>query len=58
MENAGDLDLILGWTVHHNYVHCHSRPDLTPAEANGLRLPQGGDAWRCLTSLVKKSYPD
>lgn len=51
-------DLLLGWTVHHNYVHRHSRLDVTPAEANGLRLPLEGDAWRCLIGLAKKSYPD
>ena len=56
MDSARDL--LLGWTVHHNYVHRHSRLGVTPAEANGLRLPLKGDAWRRLIGMAKKSYPD
>ncbi len=48
-------DVLLGWTVHHNYVHRHSRLDVTPAEANGangVRLSLEGDAWRKLIALA------
>lgn len=51
-------DLLLGWTVHHNFVHRHSRLDATPAEANGLRLGLDGDAWMRLIGMTKESYPD
>ena len=50
-------DLLLGWAVHHDYVHRHSRLDVTPAEAVGLRLPLKGDAWRKLIQMAVKSYP-
>ena len=53
----GARDLLLGWTVHHNYVHRHSRLDVTAAEANGLRLPLEGDAWKILIGMPMKSYP-
>ena len=55
---ASARDLLLGWTVHHDYVNRHSRLDVTPAEANGLRLGLDGDAWRELVGLAKGSYPD
>ena len=51
-------DLLLGWTVHHNHVHRHSRLDVTAAEANGLRLPLEGDAWRKLIGLAKMPCPE
>ncbi len=44
--------LLLGWTVHPNYVHRHSRLGVTPAEANGVRWPPEGDAWRRLIALA------
>jgi len=50
MDSARDL--LLGWTVHHNYVNRHSRLGLTPAEANGARLPLEGDVWRKLIALA------
>jgi len=56
MESAWDL--LLGWTVHHDYVHRHSRLDVTPAEAMGLRLPLERDAWRNLIGLMRKLHPD
>jgi transposase-like protein len=56
MDSARDL--LLGWTVHQTYVHRHSRLDVTPAEANGLRLGLDGDAWRGLIGMATKSYPD
>ena len=55
MDSARDL--LLGWTVHHNYVNRHSRLDRTAAEAIGLRLPLGADAWRSLIDMPMKSYP-
>jgi len=55
MDSARDL--LLGWTVHQNYVHRHSRLDVTPAEAIGLQLPLDGDAWRKLIGMAVKLYP-
>jgi len=51
-------DLLLGLTVHHNYVNRHSRLDATPAEANGPRLELDGDARMRLIDLAKESHPD
>lgn len=56
MDSARDL--LLGWTVHHNYVHRHARLDATAAEAIGVRLPLRGDAWMRLIGVATKSDPD
>ena len=54
MDSARDL--LLGWTVHHDYVHRHSRLDVTAAEGNGLSLSLDGDTWRKLIAMTMKSY--
>jgi len=45
-------DILLGWTVHNNFVNRHSRLGITPAEGVGLRLPTEGDAWKGLIELA------
>jgi len=55
MDSARDL--LLGLTAHLDYVNRHSRLDVTPAEALGVRLPLEGDAWKKLIGMAVKLHP-
>jgi len=50
LESARDI--ILGWTVHHNFVNQNSRLDKTPAQGVGLHLPIYENTWKGLIELA------
>jgi len=52
MDSARNL--ILGLTVHHDYVNRRSHLGVTPAEASSLRIGLDGDAWRALVGLAAR----